>query len=258
MDTLIGTEQSQQGMEGQSVTNPEISSVNSLPDELAQFVQADTTVQPQNTIDYEKQYKEIQKLVSKKDLEAQELRQNLAMYQQQMAMLAQQQQMAQVPDAPPDPYQDFNGYIRWNNEQVEKRALDKARGFFQTEMQNLVSTATEINFKNAHPDIDIDQLKQFNRNNGIMESALETGYKLMTMNDQIRATAKTSAENTFNQFKQTTAQPIRGGVPPQQPMTIDTDKLVSEIARDPSLLHKLPPEIVKGLQKEIGNLMQYV
>ena len=254
--------QGQQGIEqGQQVTDPSTQQSDpAVSQEMAQFLAEEPSAQqgqlPMETsnqpqIDYQKQYNEIQSAYSRSQAEKKAMEQQIDLMRQQQQLLYQQMQpQQQIPDRDIDPL----GYMQWQINQSQQQVLRQAEQIAEQKISNLVQQATEMQWRQTHPQVDVNAVKDFARLNGIAEWNLDGAYKLMTYPQQMQTVAQQSINKTINNFRQPqNTIPIRSASVPQA-NTYDSEKLMREVANDPSILNRMTPEFRSSFMKEVASI----
>lgn len=186
------------------------------------------------------------------------LAEKYALEQRLAAIEAQrfQPQPLQAPPAP-DPQTDPAGYVAWKIDRAVESTMEKARTLQQQEMQTMLQQATEMQWANAHPGVDVNAIKMFNRANGIADWNLEVGFRMMNYPQTMANVQQRSTQAALDQFRQVQpgAQPVRQATAGAQPgqggtVTLNYQKLAEDFARNPAVYETWPPELQKLFNQE--------
>lgn len=143
----------------------------------------------------------------------QELDRERAEKRELFGRLAPQQTVQQNPYNPETNNAD---YWRWEMQASADRAASKAAQeatrATQEQFQSLIQQASEAQWVQSHPGVDVQGIKAFNRANGIAEWNLDAGLRLLNYPQASAQAAQTSAQNVLNLNRQPTvgAVPLRG------------------------------------------------
>lgn len=145
--------------------------------------------------------------------------QNLALQQQlqdnqrfQQEMMLRMQQTQAPPDPKPDPQTQPEAYAQWLFRQEATRLLAEQERRSQQQMVQFLATASEMQWAQQHPGVDVNVVKAYARQNGIADTHLDTAWKLMNYNSNMANVANQSINQAFNQIRQPqgVAQAVRG------------------------------------------------
>lgn len=219
--------------------------------DLSQFV-ADTSAggsaptegQPQ--VGSDEQVRHLQSLKDKAEAEKLALQYRLQQLEQQQNQFIQQFQQPQGQKSNPYDYSaQFPQWWEFEQKAQVDRIAEVSRNASREEIQGMIRQATEMSWVQAHPGVDVNAVKAYNRANGIADWNLEAGYKLMTMPNQLADTARQAAQQTINQYRNPTqgAMPVRGqsggGLPQTQ---FSYEKTLQAYAANPDIENTWPQE----------------
>jgi hypothetical protein len=155
----------------------------------------------------------------------------------------QQQQQSGPQQNPHDYNTDFPSWFRYEQQAGIRIATEQATRASEENLRTLVAQASESQWAQAHPGVDVGGLKAFNRANGIADWNLEAGYKLMNYPTQMASVAQKASQQTINSFRQPNhqnySQPVRGNNGSPQSPSFDFKKLVEAAAVNPSIIDAL-------------------
>ena len=179
-------------------------------------------------------------------------------YEQQLEFERQQrnQTAPQAPQNNPyDPATQPAQWVDWNMQDKVNKALQSQQQMFTQQIQQAQMQSAEMAWQNAHPLVDLNSVKMFNRANGIAEWNLEAGHRLMTIGQQMAGVRTDAINQSFNQFRQGGAAPqaVRGAQPGSPVgVSLKFEPMLAAYAANPNIYNSWAPELQKAFDQELS------
>lgn len=177
-------------------------------------------------------------------------------YEQQLEFERQQRTTPQVPQANPyDPATQPAQWVQFETKMAVKAGLQEQQQMFTQQIQAAQMQSAEMAWQNAHPLVDLNSVKMFNRANGIAEWNLEAGHRLMTMGQQMAGVRTDAINQSFNQFRQGGAAPqaVRGAQPGSPVgVSLKFEPMLAAYAANPNIYNSWAPELQKAFDQELS------
>lgn len=183
----------------------------------------------------------------------QRLAENLRLQQELERLKSQVPQTTQgTQQNPYDPNKDWAGWIRFENQAAARQAAQESAQAVRNEFQGLFQQATESQWAQAHPGVDINAVKAFQQLRGIRD--LNDAFTLMTLPNQLAQAQAQTAQQTIQQFRQPNsgAAPIRGTQGLGTPITpqLSYAKLAEAYSKNPDVEDTWPKEVQEAFWRE--------
>lgn len=159
-------------------------------------------------------------------------------YRLQQELQARQAQTPQVQAGtetnPYDPQTDWFNAIKWEQNkaarEAAKSAADQAMNGVLQFAQQQAKIQEENRWQQAHPQVDINLVKQWGQMNGV--NNLDHAFTLMTLPSTIQSVQNQAANTAFNQFRQpqNVATPVKGGQQAGGTIQLSYDAMAQEFA----------------------------
>lgn len=200
-------------------------------------------------------YKNLQSIYNKTVAEKLAIERQFQMMQQQLQQ-PQTQPQNQTPQNPYDPNTDWWNALKWEQRQAAKEAAIEAS---QGTMQNVLKYAqqqtqlqNEVQWQQAHPDADINQVKYFAQQRGI--SNLDDAYTILTLPQRTNQVITQTAQNMQQQFRQPNngVSPIRTTSPAPMPTQgLSYEKMAAKFNETNGAVYdSWTPEMQQAFNKE--------
>ena len=158
-------------------------------------------------------------------------------YEQQLEFERQQrnQTAPQAPQTNPyDPATQPAQWVDWNMQDKVNKALQSQQQMFTQQIQAAQMQSAEMAWQNAHPLVDLNSVKMFNRANGVRTDAIN---------------------QSFNQFRQGGAAPqaVRGAQPGSPVgVSLKFEPMLAAYAANPNIYNSWAPELQKAFDQELS------
>jgi len=183
----------------------------------------------------------------------QRLADNLRLQQENERLKSQVPQGAQAIQANPyNPQTEWPAWIKFENLAAARQASQETAQAVRQEFQGMFQQATEAQWVQAHPNVDINAVKAFMqvRRVGNMDDA----YTLMTLPNQLAQAQSQASQQAINQFRQPNlgATPIRGAQNMGSPIQAQLSyaKLAAAYVADPRVADTWPQEVKDAFDRE--------
>lgn len=139
-----------------------------------------------------------QKIAQERLVQQYQLQQEVERLRQES--LARQQQTQSPNQNPYDANQDWQSWIKWEQQAAARVAAQEAISGIMGFAQQQAAIQQEQQWAAQHPNVDIMQVKAFQKMRGIQN--MDDAYTLMTMPMMMNSVQTQAAQQTINQFRQ--------------------------------------------------------
>lgn len=168
---------------------------------------------------------ELQRIANEKQVLAYQLQQELDRIRNTQTQAPQANVQNQNPH---DPNTDWAGWMRYEQQQAARLAAQETTSRLLEYAQQQARVQQEMQWQQAHPNVDINQIKGFAQMRGIQN--LDDAYMLYSLPSQMASLQTQAVNQTLNNYRQPQQQatPVRNGQSSGASVGLSYEKMASE------------------------------
>lgn len=194
--------------------------------------------------------KHFQSIAEQRQAEIYRLQQEQERMRSEMLTLMQRVS-APTQQNPHDYTTNFPEWNRWENQRLAEQIAEKAREASRQEFAGLIQRASEMQWSQAHPEVDIAAVKAFAQQRGIQR--LEDAYTVMKSQETLQTAFSTASAAALRQFQQpqSGASPIRGAEAAPVQSKVSFKETLEAWSRNPAIEDTWSPEFKADFEREL-------